>query len=267
MTRGHNTNNIAEAGIRIVKDLVFERVKAYNLVQMFGFITETMELYFKNRLLQIAHSRVSRPLVQKYGKQFKDAEKIIVHPTDQNHLFHTYETATVQEQSVTVPFIVNTLISACSCAKGYNGALCCHQVAVSSKMHKDSSTLFPLYHKETKKIFAIVALGKAHEENIGFYASIHEKHLQENDVDSTDNIPTCEFAIETDTGQKDVFEDIMDNEADKIREDEIKTDLHSIIDDITSRLDGDKNFQKGVQKFVRMYQHFLWRFCACANFE
>lgn len=32
LTRGHNTNNIAEASIRIIKDLVFERVKAYNLV-------------------------------------------------------------------------------------------------------------------------------------------------------------------------------------------------------------------------------------------
>ena len=32
ITRGHNTNNIAEAGIRIIKDLVFERIKAYNLV-------------------------------------------------------------------------------------------------------------------------------------------------------------------------------------------------------------------------------------------
>ena len=53
-------DNIAEAGIRIIKDFVFERIKAYNLVQMFGL---TIELYFQNRLLDIAHSRVSRPLI------------------------------------------------------------------------------------------------------------------------------------------------------------------------------------------------------------
>jgi hypothetical protein len=28
VTRGQNTNNIAEAGIRIIKDLVFEHIKA-----------------------------------------------------------------------------------------------------------------------------------------------------------------------------------------------------------------------------------------------
>ena len=38
--RGNHTNNYAEAGIRILKDLVFARVKAYNLVQMFYFVVE-----------------------------------------------------------------------------------------------------------------------------------------------------------------------------------------------------------------------------------
>ena len=145
VTRGHNTNNIAEAGIRIVKDLVFERIKAYNWVQMFGFITETMELYFQNRLLQIAHSQVSRPLVHKYEKQFKEAENITVHPTDDVNIFHTYETVKVEEQLTPMKFIVNSQISTCSCAKGINGAPCSHQVAVSSK-------ILPLYfHYITKK--------------------------------------------------------------------------------------------------------------------
>ena len=57
MTRGSNTNNVAEAGIRVLKEIVFGRVKAYNLIQMFHFITTTMEIYYSNRLLDIAHSR------------------------------------------------------------------------------------------------------------------------------------------------------------------------------------------------------------------
>ena len=35
LIRGNHTNNYAEAGIRILKELVFSRVKAFNLVQMF----------------------------------------------------------------------------------------------------------------------------------------------------------------------------------------------------------------------------------------
>ena len=55
ITRGNNTNNYAEAGMRVLKEIVFGRVKAYNLVQMFEFITVTMEMYYTNRLLDIAH--------------------------------------------------------------------------------------------------------------------------------------------------------------------------------------------------------------------
>ena len=41
-TRGNHTNNYAEAGIRILKE-IFSRVKAYNLVQMFSSVHEVME--------------------------------------------------------------------------------------------------------------------------------------------------------------------------------------------------------------------------------
>ena len=36
---GINTNNYAEFGIRILKDIVFRRLKAYNLVELFEFLT------------------------------------------------------------------------------------------------------------------------------------------------------------------------------------------------------------------------------------
>ena len=33
----------SESGIKIVKELIFGRIKAYNLVQMFQFVTEAFE--------------------------------------------------------------------------------------------------------------------------------------------------------------------------------------------------------------------------------
>ena len=44
--RGNHTNNYAKAGMRIIKEIVFGRIKAYNLIEMFQFITVTMEKYF-----------------------------------------------------------------------------------------------------------------------------------------------------------------------------------------------------------------------------
>lgn len=109
-----------------------------------------MELYFQNRLLQIAHSHVSRPLVLKYGKQFKAAEGIIVRETDNDHIFHAYETIQIKGQSISMQFTVNTHISACSCDKGLSGATCSHQVAVSTKYKSSIHTniLLPIYQKK-----------------------------------------------------------------------------------------------------------------------
>ena len=57
--RGKHTNNYSEASVRILKDRVFERTRAYNLVQPFQFLSTTLELYFEKRLLDIAHNRPS----------------------------------------------------------------------------------------------------------------------------------------------------------------------------------------------------------------
>ena len=66
ITRGNNTNNISEAGIKIVKELIFGRIKAYNLIQMFQFVTEGFETYMKRKLLSIAHNRFDNFISTKY---------------------------------------------------------------------------------------------------------------------------------------------------------------------------------------------------------
>ena len=57
MLRGNNTKNISEAGIRILKEIIFQRVQAFNLVQIFDFITITLEMLFEQRLLATAYLR------------------------------------------------------------------------------------------------------------------------------------------------------------------------------------------------------------------
>ena len=57
LPRGNNTNNLSEAGIKILKEIVSERVQAYNLVQILVFITITLD-YLEQRQLAVAHLRL-----------------------------------------------------------------------------------------------------------------------------------------------------------------------------------------------------------------
>ena len=82
MTQGNNTNNSAEAGIRIIKEIVFGRVKAYNLIQMFQFVTSTMEMYYMNSLFDIAHSRHRPGLTLRY----RELEKLQKTITEVKHI-------------------------------------------------------------------------------------------------------------------------------------------------------------------------------------
>ena len=58
MLRGNHTNNYAEAGIKILKEMVFSRIKAYNIVQMFYFVINTMDSYYQRKLKSIANNRL-----------------------------------------------------------------------------------------------------------------------------------------------------------------------------------------------------------------
>lgn len=59
--RGHHTNNYVEASIRILKDIILCRTKAYNVVALVAFISNVWEDYFRKRLLHYAYSRENRP--------------------------------------------------------------------------------------------------------------------------------------------------------------------------------------------------------------
>jgi len=57
--RGHHTNNYAEVTLRLFKDNVLTRCKAYNAVAIIDFIVSVMESFYRNRLQCFANGRVT----------------------------------------------------------------------------------------------------------------------------------------------------------------------------------------------------------------
>ncbi|XP_077521465.1 uncharacterized protein LOC144132731 [Amblyomma americanum] len=125
VTRGHNTNNYSEASIRILKDIVLCRTKAYNAVALVEFTITTWEKYFEARLLRHAHNRDSshrvafQHLLQKLPNDFT---KSIVQVDGALY--------SVPSSSGTSSYEVDADIGFCSCWRGSQGAFCKHQAAV-----------------------------------------------------------------------------------------------------------------------------------------
>jgi len=54
---GHQTNNFSEVNVRIFKDIVLSRNKAYNAVALVDFICTSLEEYYLRRLRTFANRR------------------------------------------------------------------------------------------------------------------------------------------------------------------------------------------------------------------
>lgn len=60
LTRGNNTNNYVEASIRIFKDIVLQRCKAFNACALVDFVAKVFESYQKRHLLSFVNFRNSK---------------------------------------------------------------------------------------------------------------------------------------------------------------------------------------------------------------
>jgi len=81
--RGNNTNNIVESSIRIFKDIVLERCKAFNMCALVDFIASVFERYHKTRLLKFANKRVTKTELS-YLKFIRASKNLIVTQKDSN---------------------------------------------------------------------------------------------------------------------------------------------------------------------------------------
>ena len=73
-TRGNNTNNFCEAAMRILKDRILCRLKAFNLNQLLDFMLTRLEHYYERRLVDVANNRVRAALQSRFYPKEKDID-------------------------------------------------------------------------------------------------------------------------------------------------------------------------------------------------
>lgn len=134
-TRGHNTNNFAEATIRVLKDIILNRVEAFNVVALVDAVAVVWEKYFETRILRHAHGRVAahhvayKRLLSRLPAGAADTIKAVG-----NNRFLIPSTSRSD-----LSYEVLADIGWCSCGAGQQGAFCKHQALI----HKQYGGLFP----------------------------------------------------------------------------------------------------------------------------
>jgi len=122
---GQNTNNIVEASIRIFKDIVLERCKAFNAAALVDFVFDVLENYHKRRLIKFSSYRVSKPELL-YKSFCTKAHDLIVSQIDE---LSFNVTSSVDNNNRYTVFIKNDY-EFCDCPAGQCGSFCKHICAV-----------------------------------------------------------------------------------------------------------------------------------------
>ena len=195
-------NNYSETGIRILKDIVFQRIKAYNLIQVFEFLTVTFEMYYQAHLLAVAHNRLDGYIALRFKglgtEKIKDDD---VKPSPDGRTLHC-EKPTIHPE---VEYVVNVDNGMCTCSLGWNGQRtgepCRHQAAVARKYKINGLNVIPTFNADGRFLLAQIAAGKT-AGPLSLYSGQHvgEPDVSINTHNSTSNNDR-QSAIETITNR------------------------------------------------------------------
>ncbi|CAB5326218.1 unnamed protein product [Rhizophagus irregularis] len=167
--RGNNINNYIERSFGILKDIVFARTQAYNCVQVFQFVTTTMERFYALRLLSLAHRHTGHLQIAKHflcsGWNTVNMDTI-----QKSNVEHEFYVKSVNNANLF--YTVNSEISTCICPISASGAPCKHQGTVSVKFHISTFNFLPSLTSSDRMLYAYIALGYTAKDN-SFYASLH----------------------------------------------------------------------------------------------
>ena len=152
--RAHNTNNTVESSIRVLKDRIFSRLKAFNLVQLVDFFVTRLESYYERRLTNVANNRLDELRQSRY---FPPSDTIPLHNV---WLLIPDVVSVPSATKADLSYLVNTVIWVCSCPVGAHGAPCKHQWAAATKYSLACFNFLPVTSPALRKLFHLVATGR-----------------------------------------------------------------------------------------------------------
>ncbi|KAK3911088.1 Methanogen homoaconitase large subunit [Frankliniella fusca] len=135
LTRGHTTNNYAEAGMLQLKSTILQRTKAFNLVQLLDFIVAGFMGHLERRLVDVINDRALNVQRSRY---FVEPEKLKPLRCSKLTIPNFY---LVKNESKGTEYVVNMKEEVCSCPVGVCGATCKHQCAVVKEFNLSSSQI------------------------------------------------------------------------------------------------------------------------------
>ncbi|XP_030838984.1 uncharacterized protein LOC756446 isoform X2 [Strongylocentrotus purpuratus] len=174
--RGNNTNNYAEAAMRVLKESVMQRSKAFNIPQLLDFLLSRLEGFYQRKLLAVVNQRPLKwqPHLNKTTINKEDVSK-----TGEN----TYKV--VSQTDSEVVYEVDMAVGVCACRQGRTGGACKHQQAVVKYFNITSDNYLPSSASQ-RKVLLHVATGSTSNVPSGWLGPLQSSEPTAEDVPEPD---------------------------------------------------------------------------------
>lgn len=183
LLRGTQTTNYTESTFRQLKDLIFQRLKAFNLVQLFDFLTTKLESYYQSRIAELLNNR-NHP--HKKSRHSAPKPELLVPLSCSKFSAHIYE---VSNSKTKMTYTVDMELEICSCPVGSTGAPCKHQFKVTKDFNISSLQFFSTCGPEEKKLYHQIMVGSGNFSK-DWYLTLHDGPQSHIVPDATGDIGT-----------------------------------------------------------------------------
>jgi MULE transposase domain/SWIM zinc finger len=151
--RGNHTNNFCESAMRVMKDKILQRTKAFNVQQLIDFIVTRLESHYQRRLIDAANNRLDVKQRSRFVATTSNIDAAAIRKLDDD----VYEVPS--EKSEGVVYSVDMSAGCCSCPIGKTGGPCKHQSAVLLAFKVTSWNFLPVTDTDMRQVFHVIATG------------------------------------------------------------------------------------------------------------
>ena len=176
----------------IFNSMILQNIRAYNLIELFKFITEDLAMYFQRKLLALAFGKTQN--LHLAPRCFGATGLIIVQLsmiTQNSSDPCKFLVPSRSDSGVT--YEVNCQTGICSCLMRSNGNPCAHQAAVALKYGIAGISFIPQKPKERFNL-AKLAIGNHQELQLHKFVHLHERTSIDMCVDSNDHVVPMDTA-------------------------------------------------------------------------
>ena len=157
-THGCNTSNIVERSFRVEKDNVFNRTKAYNVVEVLDIKLDDHE-HYRRRLINLGNGNIQQFKTSKYKAKKTSIKKSQIQDLGDG-LF------AVQSQSDSdIWYTTNLWSGYCECMGGRNSGPCVHKHAIAQHFQTSMFSVLPTMDANMRALCHVIATGTAQEDD------------------------------------------------------------------------------------------------------